>query len=142
MAVKRIESDEAAALLGQGWTYLDVRSVGEFEQGHPEGAYNIPLMHFTPGRGMTPNPDFLEEALGAFGTDTQLVVGCKSGGRSAQAAGVLGDAGVNELADVRGGFNGEVDRTGAVTCAGWQSRGLPVSTAAGSGRSYDELKKA
>ena len=50
MAIKRISPEEARALVeDQGYSYLDVRSVPEFEAGHPVGAYNIPLLHMGPG---------------------------------------------------------------------------------------------
>ena len=83
--VKRVLPAEAAELMKQGWTYLDVRSIPEFEQGHPAGAANIPLLHFQNGR-MAPNPDFQRVVEATYPKDTKLVVGCKSGGRSLQAA--------------------------------------------------------
>ena len=55
--VKRVTPPEAAALLADGWTYLDVRSIPEFDSGHPPGAANVPLLHFSGGR-MSPNADF------------------------------------------------------------------------------------
>ncbi len=141
VAVKRVEPDEAAGLIGEGWSYLDVRSVPEFEQGHPEGAYNIPIMHSAGGR-MQANPDFVAEVEAAFAKETRLVVGCKSGGRSLRAAEILTAEGYTDIIDMRGGFGGEHDpATGQVVCAGWQARELPVTTTAGAGRSYAELKK-
>ena len=60
MTFKRVSPDEAKALIDrEGYVYVDVRSVPEFEAGHPTGAYNVPLMHQGPA-GMTPNPDFLD----------------------------------------------------------------------------------
>ena len=75
-------------MLAEGWTYLDVRSIPEFDQGHPVGAVNIPLLHFQGGR-MVPNAAFQRVVEATFPKDTKLVVGCKSGGRSLQAAGLL-----------------------------------------------------
>ena len=63
--MKRISPKEAVALLDQGWTYLDVRSEGEYAQAHPAGAVNIPLMHMGPG-GMRPNDQFLSVVKAAF----------------------------------------------------------------------------
>ena len=141
MAIKRVEPDEAAGLVADGWSYLDVRSVPEFEQGHPEGAYNIPIMHAAGGR-MQANPDFLAEVEAAFERDARLVVGCKSGGRSLRAAELLADQGYTSLVDMRGGFGGEQDpQTGQLSCAGWQSRGLSTSVTPLEGRGYDALKK-
>ena len=75
MAVKRISPDEAREIIDkQGYAYLDVRSVPEFEAGHPTGAYNVPLLHMGPG-GMSPNPDFMAVVQKAFPTDARLVLG-------------------------------------------------------------------
>ena len=48
--VKRVTPTEAAALVNEGWIYLDVRSIPEFELGHPAGAVNVPLLHMPAGR--------------------------------------------------------------------------------------------
>ncbi|HYC57745.1 MAG TPA: rhodanese-like domain-containing protein [Candidatus Binatia bacterium] len=140
MAIKRVEPDEAARLMNEGWTYLDVRSVSEFEQGHPTGAFNIPLLDLVPGQGLRPNASFLVEVKNSFPPDSRLVIGCKSGGRSARAAQMMAEAGYTSVVDMRGGFGGEMDAGGQVSCAGWQARQLPVSTKAEPGRSYRELK--
>jgi len=136
--VKRVLPAEAAELVNQGWTYLDVRSIPEFEQGHPTGALNIPLMHFQGGR-MLPNGDFQRVVEAVIPKATKLVVGCKSGGRSLQAAGLLAAAGYPDVVDMRGGFGGERDGLGRVSVAGWAEAGLPVATAAEPGKSYADL---
>ena len=80
MAVKRVSPAEARDLIDkQGYVYVDVRSVPEFAAGHPQGAYNVPLMNMGPG-GMSPNPDFMT-VMATFPKDAKLVVGCKAGGR-------------------------------------------------------------
>jgi rhodanese-related sulfurtransferase len=137
---KRVTATEAARLVNEGWTYLDVRSIPEFEQGHPLGAVNIPLMHAQAGR-MAPNPDFRNVVEATFPREAKLVVGCKMGGRSLQAAALLEAAGYTQIVDVRGGFSGERDMFGKVTCAGWADCGLPVATAAEAGRSYADCQK-
>ncbi len=109
MSIKRITPDEAAELLGQGWTYVDVRSVPEFDQGHPEGAYNVPFLHRA-GQGMVPNPDFMKVMQAAFPKDAKLVVGCRSGARSLRAAEALIAQGYANVIDMRGGFAGEARR--------------------------------
>ncbi len=137
---KRIAPPEAAALLNQGWRYLDVRSIPEFEQAHPEGAANIPLLHAREGR-MVPNPDFQKVVEVNFAKDDKLVVGCKSGGRSLQAATLMESLGYSNLVDMRGGFSGERDGLGRVACAGWAESGLPVAAKAAPGNSYAELEE-
>ena len=136
--VKRIVPQEAAVLLGEGWSYLDVRSIPEFEQGHPTGAANVPLLHFQNGR-MTPNPDFQRVVEANFAKDAKLVVGCKAGGRSLQAATLMEAAGYTNLVDMRGGFHGERDGFGRVSVAGWADEALPVETTAAPEKTYDTL---
>jgi rhodanese-related sulfurtransferase len=140
MSVKRVEPNQAAELIGEGWAYLDVRSVGEFDQGHPKGAYNVPLVHMEPGGARSVNEDFMAVCEAAFSKDTKLVVGCRTGVRSLRAAGMLLDAGYADVVDMRGGFVGETDAAGGVTCPGWTEWKLPVQSKAEPGRSYAELE--
>ena len=52
-------------MIDGGYAYVDVRSVPEFEAGHPQGAVNIPLANMVPG-GMVPNPAFLPDIQKQF----------------------------------------------------------------------------
>ncbi len=140
MAVKRIPPSEAHKLVGEGWQYVDVRSVLEFQQGHPAGAYNAPLMHMGSG-GMSPNGEFLDVMAAAFPKDARLVIGCKTGGRSQRAAMMLEAAGFVNLVEMRGGWSGESDQMGRVVEKGWASLGLPSSTQPEPGRAWDDLRK-
>ena len=137
---KRVVPKEAAALLAEGWAYLDVRSIPEFEQGHPAGAANIPLLHFQNGR-MTPNPDFQRVVEASFAKDAKVVVGCKAAGRSLQAATLMEAAGYTNVVDMRGGFHGERDAFGRASVAGWEAEGLPVETTATPDKTYETLSK-
>jgi rhodanese-related sulfurtransferase len=112
--------------------YVDVRTTGEFEQGHPEGAWNLPIA-FSGGMGMRPNPDFVEVATRVLPKDAPLLIGCKSGGRSLMACRVLAQAGFTNVANVAGGYHG-----GEVP--GWVQCGLPSTRQAAPGRSWDELR--
>jgi rhodanese-related sulfurtransferase len=141
MPVKRVTPAEAKELVDQGWKFVDVRSIPEFEAGHPTGAYNVPLMHFLPGRGMTPNAEFAAVMEKTFAKGDKLVFGCKSGGRSLRAAEMLAGAGYTNVVDMRGGFEGERDMMGAAIVPGWKEAGLPVATSATAGRTFEELKK-
>ena len=135
---KRVTPPEAAELLKQGWRYIDVRSIPEFEAGHPEGALNVPLLHMENGR-MVGNPDFQRVIEANFKKDEQLVIGCKMGGRSLQAATLMEAAGFASVVDVRGGFAGERDPYGRVSVPGWVDSGLPVSTEPAPGAAYADL---
>jgi rhodanese-related sulfurtransferase len=138
--VKRVTPPEAAKLLEEGWTYLDVRSIPEFDRGHPVGAANIPLLHFSDGR-MSPNGDFGKVVTANFPKDAKLVIGCKVGSRSLQAAALLESAGYTNVVDMRGGFAGERDPFGRVNCPGWAESNLPVETLAPAEKSYAALSK-
>ena len=135
---KRVTPKEAAALLAEGWTYVDVRSVPEFEAGHPLGAANVPLLHATAGR-MAPNPDFQRVMEASFPKDAKLVIGCKAGSRSLQAASILEASGFSNVVDMRGGWSGERDMFGRVACAGWADEGLPAGQKAEPGKCWEEL---
>jgi rhodanese-related sulfurtransferase len=119
--------------------YLDVRSVPEFEQGHPPNALNIPLLHFSPGVGMYPNEDFEKVASANLPKDAHLLVGCKSGGRSAKACEILQGMGYTNLTNVRGGFVGVMDPMGNITEPGWSLLNLPVCQDCKEDSRYDAL---
>jgi rhodanese-related sulfurtransferase len=124
---------EAAALLADGYVYVDVRSEPEFEAGHVPGALNVPLLHQGPG-GMTPNPEFLSVMQQAFGTTEKLVVGCKAGGRSKT------QAGFQDLADMSAGWDGSRDAFGAAI-PGWSKVGLPVEPGKPTGQAYADVQQ-
>lgn len=133
MALRRVSPAEAKELMErEGYTYLDVRSVPEFEKGHPTGAYNVPLLHMGPA-GMSPNADFLPVIERNFPKDAKLVVGCKMGGRSLQAATVLLSAGYVHVVDQRAGYEGPPGEPG------WRPQGLPTAAEAPPDRTYEAL---
>jgi rhodanese-related sulfurtransferase len=136
--IPRVSPAEAKKLIDEGYTYLDVRTVAEYAAGHPEGAHNIPVMNQGP-RGMAPNPDFLDVVEAIYPKDAKLVVGCKAGMRSANAAELLAGAGYTNVIDQRAGFEGPRDAFGAVSEPGWAPAGLPVETETPGG-SYAELR--
>jgi rhodanese-related sulfurtransferase len=137
--IKSVTPEEAAALLAEGYVYVDVRSEPEFEAGHVPGALNVPLLHQGPA-GMTANPEFLSVMQQAFGKGEKLVVGCKAGGRSKKAADALAQAGFQELADMSAGWDGSRDAFGQ-TLPGWSKKGLPVEQGKPSGQAYADVKE-
>jgi rhodanese-related sulfurtransferase len=140
MPIRRVTPQEAAELLAQGWMYVDVRTIPEFDAEHPRGAYSVPLMQQGPA-GRTANADFLAVMEAAFGKSAQLVVGCASGGRSRRAAEMLAEAGFDQVADMRAGFAGETDSMGRLVAPGWKAAGLPTASAAEAGRRYEDLHR-
>ena len=137
--IKRVSPQEALELTKTGWTYVDVRSEQEFAEGHPSGAFNVPIAHMA-GGSMTPNPDFLSVMEKAFGKEAKIVVGCRSGGRSLRAAQALAGAGFASVIDQRAGWDGARDPFGQVSEPGWSRAGLPTETAAAPGRAYADIK--
>jgi rhodanese-related sulfurtransferase len=142
MALKRISPDEARDLLEseEGYIYLDVRSIPEFEQGHAPGAKNIPLLHRT-AMGMQPNEEFVDVCERALGKDAKIITACLKGGRSMRAAQVLQANGFTDVVDMRGGFDGESNPMGQIVYDGWARRGLPVTAEATDDETYSGLSK-
>jgi rhodanese-related sulfurtransferase len=131
--VKRVSPQEAKELIdNEGYVYVDVRSIPEWDESHPTGSFNVPLMHMGPA-GMAPNPDFLSVMEKSFAKDSKLVLGCKGGGRSLRAAGLLEQAGWQTVVDQRAGFDGGGE-------PGWRPAGLPVSRESDPAHTYDGLK--
>lgn len=125
---RRVTPEEAKDLIDkEGWVYVDVRSIGEFNAGHATGAYNVPLNHIGKG-GVTPNEKFLSAMDKVFPKDAKLIVACQAGGRSARAAAQLENAGYTNVADLGAGFEGKVDTAlRQVVEPGWRRKNLPVS---------------
>jgi rhodanese-related sulfurtransferase len=137
--IRTVTPEEAAALLNEGYVYVDVRSEPEFEAGHVPGALNVPLNHLTPA-GFQPNPEFMSVMQQAFASGERLVLGCKAGGRSRRAAEQLLSAGYTELAEMAAGWDGTRDAFGAAV-PGWSKKGLPIEKGKPSGQGYADVKQ-
>ena len=144
MNPKNVDVRTAHQLQTEGdHAYVDVRSVPEYENGHPAGARNVPLLHLDARTGqMQPNPEFLDVIRANFAPDAKLLVGCQMGGRSAQAGQILLAAGYEDVTNVLGGYGGARDRmTGQIINEGWVDAGLPVEQETSAGNGYDELRQ-
>jgi rhodanese-related sulfurtransferase len=138
--MQRVSPRQAHELMErEGYLYLDVRSVEEFEAGHPAGAYNIPLLTLGP-QGMQENPHFLREVRAAFRPEQKLVLGCKAGVRSLKAVELLSEGGFSQVLEQRAGMDGVTDPFGRVKEKGWRAEGLALAVHAEEGRSHAELK--
>ena len=84
---------------------LDVRTAAEFAEGHIQGAILI-------DQGQS---DFVEKAKTTLPTDKTIAIYCRSGRRSASAAGRLADAGY-KCVNLKGGI------------MAWQGANMPVTT--------------
>lgn len=69
-------NEDARGRVARGALLLDVRTPGEFSEGHVEGALNIPVQD-------------LGNRIGEIAKGREVVVYCRSGGRSAVAAQML-----------------------------------------------------
>ncbi len=85
---------------GAAFQLIDVRTPEEFDTGHIAGAVNIPLQEL-PGR------------LGELSQEEPVVLYCRSGNRSTQAARLMQQA----------GFTGLYNLGGIVA---WQAAGFPI----------------
>ncbi|MEU8523354.1 rhodanese-like domain-containing protein [Streptomyces sp. NBC_01216] len=104
-ATPRLGVEEARRLTGgdgSGSVLLDVRETSEWKAGHAPGAVHAPLSDLAAG---LPLPQAAR--------DRKLIVICRSGNRSRQAAGLLVERGVDAV-DVRGGMHA------------WAGAGYPV----------------
>ena len=84
---------------------LDVRTASEFAEGHLERAINIDYQQ----------SDFVEKAKATLPLDKKIVVYCRSGRRSAGAAGKLGAEGY-KLVNLKGGI------------IAWKEAHMPITT--------------
>jgi molybdopterin/thiamine biosynthesis adenylyltransferase/rhodanese-related sulfurtransferase len=92
--ITEVDGATAEARLADGALYLDVREPDEYEQGAIEGSLHIPR-----GRLETNIEGQVSDR------DTEIVVGCASGVRSAYAAVTLGQLGYTNVVSLKGGFN-------------------------------------
>lgn len=140
MSYTDVTNEQASHLLegDAGHVYVDVRSVPEFQNGHPAGATNVPLLH-REALGMVPNPDFLTVMEVHFPRDTKLILGCQSGRRSASAAQALVAAGFTDVSHTLGGYGGVRTPTGQTVHKGWLELGLHTEYGDPDGRSYAAL---
>jgi len=96
-----VSVNQAYDLYQEGTFVLDVREQSEWDQGHIPGASLIPLGEL---------PDRLED----IPADTEVVVVCRTGNRSATGRDILRQAGFAQTASMAGGM------------VQWQNAGYPV----------------
>jgi rhodanese-related sulfurtransferase len=134
-----LQSTEVLELLDAGWSYLDVRTVQEFERGHVPGAFNVPSQLGSVA-GLYDNPDFSSCVAAVFPKPARVIVGCHSGGRSNRAKSLLRAQGHTHIVAHADGWDGRPDAFGRKQ-GGWLRAGLPIASHAEPGRSYAELSR-
>lgn len=95
----------AELIADSGVVILDVRTAAEFAEGHLQGAILIDQSQ----------SDFVEKAKAVLPMDKKIAIYCRSGRRSANAAGKLGDIGY-KCVNLKGGI------------IAWKEAGKPVTT--------------
>ncbi|HTI37328.1 MAG TPA: rhodanese-like domain-containing protein [Vicinamibacterales bacterium] len=133
--IKHATVQQAHQRQQSGDPYVDVRSVVEFDQGHPAGAANVPLFDVDAAtRQMRPNADFVAVMRKNFTPESPLLIGCQAGIRSVQACEALEAAGFTNLTNVLGGFGGS-----PMGDVGWIQARLPIERTAGDGHDYASM---
>ena len=141
--ISEITPNEAKRLLdgNPGYLYLDVRTVGEFILGHVPDALNIPVAQVNTETGlMEMNANFLPVVGANIAKETRVIVGCKSGGRSARATRLMQGAGYLNVFNMAGGYSGRKAPTGDIIHPGWSTLGLPTQSGGGDASSYASLR--
>lgn len=104
---------------------VDVRTKMEHTfVGHPPGAIHIPWKEFPDWQL---NPAFVDEVKQVAGdVNTPVLLLCRSGQRSLDAAKALEAAGYRHLVNIAEGFEGPLDdRKHRGNLGGWRFHGLP-----------------
>jgi rhodanese-related sulfurtransferase len=89
-------------VLARGARVVDVREPDEFVAGHIAGAELVPL-------------GGIERAAKTWNREQEIVVVCRSGGRSGRAAKILTDLGFTRILNMAGGM------------LAWNDAGLPIT---------------
>lgn len=136
-------SEVKALLEGKGgYVYIDVRTEGEFAEGHVPNSLNIPVLFLNKSAGRREaNESFLSVVIAHVPKDAKVIVGCRSGGRSARAQRMMVAAGYKNVTNMEGGFLGKRNSKGEVVIAGWSKLGYPSETGDGGAKSYKTLKE-
>lgn len=105
-------------------TLIDVRTIEERSfVGRVPGSKHVA---WATGTAMTRNPHFVRQVSAIAGSDTTLVLLCRSGKRSASAAEALTKAGFARVFNIAEGFEGDLDKNGQRgRVDGWRFRDLP-----------------
>jgi rhodanese-related sulfurtransferase len=128
--VKTLSPEEAYKFLQQhpNTVFIDVRSHMEYLfVGHPPGAIHIPWIDEPEWKV---NPNFItlvrQTMLGGASGAAPVVLICRSGVRSLEAGRVLIKAGIKDVYNVAGGFEGPLDEHHHRSSkGGWRHHGLP-----------------
>lgn len=127
--IKSLKPTEAHAALqaDPAALIIDVRDTLESNfVGHPVGCINIPWKDWS-NRQWQANPNFVAQVAERMPDKaTPLLLMCRSGQRSLEAAKALAEAGYTDLTNMEEGFEGGLDdQKHRNTVGGWRCHGLP-----------------
>ena len=105
LTYKNVSVSEGYTMWQQGTFVLDVRTAAEYASGHISDAYNIDVNDLGTRMGEI-----------AHLKNTEMLVNCKAGSRSAQACRQLVEAGFTEVNNLLGGYDA------------WVAAGYPTET--------------
>jgi rhodanese-related sulfurtransferase len=106
-SVQNVSADEFLTTAAEaGTVVVDVRTPGEYAQGHVDGAINVDVE----------SADFATQ-IESLPKDTQYAVYCRSGRRSALATDQMSGAGFTSLVNLEGGI-ADLQAAGAPIVAG------------------------
>lgn len=120
-----VAPEVAWALFSAGDALLvDVRTAEERKfVGHVPESLHVP---WATGTSLTRNPRFVRELEAKTGKEAVVLLLCRSGNRSAQAAEAATKGGFTQVFNVLEGFEGDLDeRQQRGSSNGWRFRGLP-----------------
>lgn len=104
-------------------TLIDVRTAEERKFiGLVPGSIHVP---WATGLAMTRNPRFVSELSGKVKKDAFILLLCRSGKRSAEAAEVATKAGFRHVFNVQEGFEGDLENQQRGQINGWRFHRLP-----------------
>lgn len=121
----KLPAVEAWSLVQGGHARLvDVRTAEEVKfVGHVPGSLHVAWMT---GTAMLRNPRFVRELEAKVGKENPVLLLCRSGKRSADAASAAYKAGFTNVFNVQEGFEGDLDAAGQRGHHnGWRHAGLP-----------------
>lgn len=100
-----ITSSEAYAMQQKGVMLIDVRTIQEYSFSRPKGAKNIPIYYDKNG-GRVFNENFIEQIDYALkgDMDKPIILICRSGSRTKEAANLLGKKGYTNVYNIEKGF--------------------------------------
>ncbi len=90
--MKNIKREEAEEVIANGATILDVRTEGEFSEGHISGAINMEIGEMS------------EEEIEKLDKEKSYLLYCRSGGRSSRATQILDFLDFKNVYNLEGGY--------------------------------------